>query len=231
MDDLAGSGGRTILSPRERRERNREEMVSAILETARAIMREEGVTALNLNELARRLGMTTPALYAYFPSKVAIYDAVFRIGLRLLRESDEQVWRDHAPDWERIRIWFETRLRIAREHPELYHLTVDIPVPGFTPSDESLTEAQGLRGGVIKGLRQMIETGLIDPGISVERAADLLLTMRHGIVAERIGKAPALPQGTERFAYVIEDALAVFQAAWSPHAADHRVDPDPSERR
>lgn len=208
-----------MLSPRERRERNREEMVSAILETARAIMREEGVTALNLNELARRLGMTTPALYAYFPSKAAIYDAVFRIGLRLLRESDEHVWRSYGPDWERIRVWFETRLRIAREHPELYHLAVDIPVPGFTPSDESLAEAQGLRSGVILGLREMIEAGAIDPGIPVERAADLLLTVRHGIVAEQIGKAPALPPETERFAYVIEDALAVFQAAWSPRRA------------
>ena len=213
---MAGSQARPILSPRERRERNREGVVSAIIETARAIMREEGVAALNLNELARRLGMTPPALYAYFPNKAAIYDAVFRLGLRLLRESDERVWQRHGPDWERIRLWFEARLEFAREHPELYHLAVDIPVPGFTPSDESLAEARGLRGALIDGLREMVAAGLIEPGISVERAADLLLTVRHGIVAESIGKAPALPPQTERFRHVITDALAVFKAAWSP---------------
>ncbi|HEY6542020.1 MAG TPA: hypothetical protein VIZ18_13840 [Ktedonobacteraceae bacterium] len=38
---------KSILSPQERRQRNREEMKNAILEAARQVMREEGVAALN----------------------------------------------------------------------------------------------------------------------------------------------------------------------------------------
>ena len=75
-DSPGASTGRDYLSPKQRRQRNREEMVTAILETARDIMRQDGVTALNLNEIARRLGMTTPAIYVYFPSKDALYDAL-----------------------------------------------------------------------------------------------------------------------------------------------------------
>src|SRR5919206_4959330 len=70
------------LSPSERRQRNRQEMLDAILLNARALMREEGVAALSLRELARRLRFTVQALYKYYPSKAALYDAVFREGIR-----------------------------------------------------------------------------------------------------------------------------------------------------
>src|SRR5581483_5764495 len=81
---------RRILSPRERRERNREEMVAAILETARDVMRAEGVAALTLSEVARRLGVTSAALYRYFPGKAALYDALFRLGIRTVHAAFEQ---------------------------------------------------------------------------------------------------------------------------------------------
>src|SRR2546430_15569643 len=70
------------LSPAERRQRNRQEMLDATLQNARAVMREEGVAALSLRELARRLRFTVQALYKYYPSKAALYDALFREGIR-----------------------------------------------------------------------------------------------------------------------------------------------------
>ncbi|MFQ6029141.1 MAG: TetR/AcrR family transcriptional regulator, partial [Dehalococcoidia bacterium] len=68
-----------ILTPTERRERNRQEVISNALEIARLLMRENGVAALSFNEIARRLGMKPPSLYAYFSSKMAIYDGLFRL--------------------------------------------------------------------------------------------------------------------------------------------------------
>ncbi|MBK8035100.1 MAG: TetR/AcrR family transcriptional regulator [Chloroflexi bacterium] len=71
---------RKTLSPKQRRQRNREEMIEAIVNSARQIMREQGVAALNLNEIARMLGMQTPSLYEYFPNKLALYDHLFPGG-------------------------------------------------------------------------------------------------------------------------------------------------------
>ena len=48
------------LTPAERRQRNRQEMIQAILDVSREVMREEGVAALNLNEVARRLNRYFP---------------------------------------------------------------------------------------------------------------------------------------------------------------------------
>ena len=39
--------------------------------------RDEGLAGLSLRDLARRAGITTPTVYAYFESKHAIYDAMF----------------------------------------------------------------------------------------------------------------------------------------------------------
>ena len=98
-ESITGTRG---LSVRERRQRNREEMRTGILAVARDIMREQGVAALNLNEIARRIGITPPALYTYFPGKMALYDALYRMGFRLFLEAEEELWRTTAPDWERI---------------------------------------------------------------------------------------------------------------------------------
>ena len=43
-------------------------------------MRAEGLAGLSLRELAKRVGMQAPSLYAYFGSKAAIYDAMFVEG-------------------------------------------------------------------------------------------------------------------------------------------------------
>src|SRR5215212_4732313 len=91
-------------SPAQRRQRNREEMRAAILEAARAVMREQGVAALSLREVARRVHMQAPSLYAYFPSKMALYDALFLLAVR--RHAQYQDFGNVGLDdfWERLRI-------------------------------------------------------------------------------------------------------------------------------
>jgi AcrR family transcriptional regulator len=76
------------MSPR--RQHNHDLMIQTILDTARAIMRAEGVAALSMQELARRLDMRAPSLYNYFPGKMAVYDALFRLGFTLFGETMTQ---------------------------------------------------------------------------------------------------------------------------------------------
>src|SRR5215510_753994 len=66
----------------DRRARRRQETIDEILDLAEAIMTEEGVNGLSLAEVARRLGVTSPSLYKYFPSLMAVYDALFARGAR-----------------------------------------------------------------------------------------------------------------------------------------------------
>jgi AcrR family transcriptional regulator len=207
-----------LLSPQQRRLRNRQEVIDAILAAAREIMRRDGVAALNLHEVARIVGMQTPSLYKYFPSKFALYDALFRMGVRFFLEQDLSIWNGTPPGWERIQVWFEARLALAQQHPDLYRLAVDpTAVPGFVPSEEGRQETRRLVAAATQAIKEVIEAGVMAPPMPLDQALDLLLVIRRGIIAEHLGKQLVFEVGEEeRFRRLIPRALALLQAAWSP---------------
>jgi AcrR family transcriptional regulator len=201
------------LSALERRERNRDEMRTGILAVAREIMREQGIEALNLNEIARRVGITPPAIYTYFSGKMALYDELYRIGMRLFREAEEQVRATTDPNWERIECWFLHRIALAEANPELYHLAFGRPITGFQPSQESLDEVQLLYDVMVSSIAEVIDAGVMVPGTSTEQAVDLLLSMRLGIVVAHVGKHRQLPP-PDRVARLVPEIVSVLRAAW-----------------
>ncbi len=207
-----------LLSPQQRRLRNRQEVIDAILAAAREVMRRDGVAALNLHEVARLVGMQTPSLYKYFPSKFALYDALFRMGVRLFREQDQEIWNGTEPGWERIHVWFEARLALAQHHPDLYRLAVDpTAVPGFVPSEEGRQETRQLVAAATQAIKEVIEAGVMAPPMPLDQVVDLLLVIRRGIIAEHLGKQLVFEAGEEeRFRRLIPKALALLKAAWSP---------------
>ena len=205
-----------ILSPAERRQRNRQEMIETILALARDIMRENGVAALSLSELARRLHVTTAALYRYFPSKAGLYDALFRVGMDVFRGYITPVWEELSPGWEQFEAWIEARMRFAQEQPELFSLVFERPVPGFAPSAESMEASRTFLDEARHFFSRLIEAGVIHPPGAPDRAFDLFIAMTHGLSAQHIANQPHLPIGAGRYGSLIPDTLALFQAAWRP---------------
>src|SRR4051794_26170163 len=72
--------------PLDRRQRRRQETIEEVLDIAVEIMTEQGVAGLSIGEVARRMGIRPPSLYVYFPSKEALYDAVFLRGAREVQQ-------------------------------------------------------------------------------------------------------------------------------------------------
>src|SRR5579863_1026318 len=81
----------------DRRARRRQETIAEILDIARDVMTEEGVNGLSLAEVARRLGIQPPSIYKYFPSLMAIYDALFLAGQRQNLEAMRAAMGDVEP--------------------------------------------------------------------------------------------------------------------------------------
>jgi AcrR family transcriptional regulator len=205
---------KSILSPQERRQRNREEMKNAILDAARQVMREEGVAALNLQEVARRVGVRAPSLYEYFSGKAAIYDALFRMGVRLYAEHSKLFSQTSLSFWERSRASLEHYMTFAQEYPELYQLVFERPVPGFVPSEESMNESRQLLERSDQIVEQGLEHGSLVLGISPAQARDLFIAMMHGLTALHMANEPDIPVGSGRFGSLIPAANALFRAAW-----------------
>jgi AcrR family transcriptional regulator len=215
---MEGTQQESLPSPQQRRLRNRQEVIDAILAAAREIMCRDGVAALTLNEVARMVRMQPPALYKYFPSKFALYETLFRMGVRLLREQDLEIWNSTQPGWGRIQVWFEARLALAQQHPDLYRLAVDpTAVPGFVPSEEGRQETRQVVAAATQAIQEVIEAGVMVPPMPLDQALDLLLAIRRGIIAEHLGKQLVFQAGEEeRFRRLIPKALDLLKAAWSP---------------
>ncbi len=195
-------------------------MSEAILAAARVIMQRDGVAALNLHEIARMVGVRTPALYRYFPSKAAIYDDLFRRGMIQVREMHLDVIRRYPPSWERLRAWVEGRLTFAQENPDLEHLLFGRDVPGFVPTEASMAEGWKVLQVVTESMREVIDAGVINPDMPLERARDLFLSVTSGLASQHMANEPDLPVGQGRFGSLIPDVMRLFQAAWMPVEGD-----------
>src|SRR5215204_6466062 len=225
----SGAESSSFPSPAERRRRNRDEVRRAILDAARDVMREQGVAALSLREVARRVSMQAPSLYPYFPSKMALYDALFLMAVRLRAEYRDRDDAGRAGFWDRLEGRFESYFRFAQENPDLYQLAYERPVPGFVPSAESLEEAFRAPAGLEQMLDDAVAAGEVMLDIPVAQARDLLIGMIHGLTAHHMANEPALPIGSGRFGSQIPATVALFRAKWDPPGAGCSLSPDVPE--
>jgi AcrR family transcriptional regulator len=204
------------LSPSERRQRNRQEMLDAILQIARQVMREEGVAALSLRELARRLRFTVQALYKYYPSKAALYDALFQDGIRIFATYWNSAMQSHDSFWDKLAAGLEASMRFAHDHPELNELTFSRPVPGFVPSEESMRDSQRLLQELDLIIAEAVTRGELRADVSPTDVRDLFLAMLDGLTRQHVANEPETPIGSGRYGGLVPAAIAVFRTAWQP---------------
>ena len=199
-----------VLTPEQRRRRIRREMINDILSIAREMMRTGGVMALTFNGIARRLGMTPPALYTYFDSKHAIYDALFRQGHEELGRRVRHGVPDRGSPYERVKALFEAYLSFAQENPDLYELMTHRPVPGFLFSEESASVSLTIQQESEDWLRQILGEAKLAPGMSCEEARDLLLALMQGLANLHLAHDPELAVGNGRFGGLTPRAVQLF---------------------
>lgn len=187
---------------------------AAILEAARAIMRVEGAGALTLSEVARRMGMRTPSLYEYYPNKLALYDALFRLGFELFGQRVAVIRQAPTP-LDAIRAGLEQMLGFAQENPDLFQLCFERPVPGFVPSAESLAVSQDILRGAVAMMEDFEAAGRWPPllGLTPHQTFDLINALTHGLTALHQANEPHLPAGQGRFGSLIPAAVELFRAA------------------
>lgn len=220
-----------VLAPQARRERNREEMRRAILDAARVVMREQGVAALSLREVARRVKLQAPSLYVYFPSKMALYDALFLEGIRTFQAYRASEGQQHGSFRETLQSWLHAYMRFAQEHPDLYQLCFERPVPGFVPSETSMQESLEGLARFETELMATIAAGQLHTGVTASQARDLIIAISHGLTSQHMANEPHLPVGVGRYGGLIPAAAALFEAAWAPEYRATRETPDsPVER-
>lgn len=202
--------------PLDRRRRRRLETIDEVLDHAVRIMAEDGVAGLSLGEIARRMGIRTPSLYGYFPSKNALYDALFARGGRLLLASYRKYGDDHPPvegDLAAIMLRFGREfVRWSVENFPYAQLLFWRPVPGFRPSAQAYAPAVELVEDGVARLRGLQQRGLIRADADLADAQRDWAVLVSGVVSQQLANAPEEPFSSGRFTAALPGLAAMFAA-------------------
>lgn len=206
----------------DRRARRRQETIEEILDVAVDVMAEEGVAALSLAEVARRVGIKPPSLYKYFPSKLAVYDALFGQGNRELLETCRaaQAARADADPATRIRVVSEAFFRWSLAHPVVAQLMFWRTVPGFEPSPESyelsLQQVSEMRGLLLEA----VAAGQLHPDAATEAGIALHTSVMSGLLSQQLANEPDASFETGRFTALLPEALDMLFTRFAPEAPE-----------
>jgi AcrR family transcriptional regulator len=202
----------------DRRTRRRQATIEEILDVAIELMEAEGVAALSLSAVARRLGMQPPSLYQYFPSKMAIYDALYQRGNELLRDAyrSARLTADTDDQLELNLIVATAFCRWCLEHQVYAQLMFWRTIPGFEPSPEAYAPAlesiQDLRGH----LQATVDAGYLHPDAASEEGIALQTSMMAGLISQQIANEPDASFEDGRFIRLLPTVLEMFYQHYSP---------------
>ncbi|MET7486629.1 TetR/AcrR family transcriptional regulator [Streptomyces sp. NPDC005538] len=114
------------------RERYRDQVRTEIKEHAREQIATAGASALSLNAIAKRMGMSGPALYRYFASRDDLITELIRDAYRSLADA----FRTAADSGTDLRGLAHTLRGWALDDPQRYFLIYGTPVPGYHAPDD-----------------------------------------------------------------------------------------------
>ena len=165
------------------REQVRDARQEEILEAAIGIIASEGVEAVSMAELAKRTGLSRPAVYQYFASREHVLaELVINEMADLSNAIDEHISKFEDP-LERIRVWIHYSLAhlASAEHRAIREISIE------SLPDESR--------GMIRAMHGHVMTSLLSP-IGQLGISDVTATA-HLIYATVAASAKRIDEGAE----------------------------------
>ncbi|TCC18246.1 TetR/AcrR family transcriptional regulator [Kribbella speibonae] len=202
----------------DRRTRRRQQTIGEILDVAIELMEAEGVAALSLSAVARRLGMQPPSLYQYFPSKMAIYDALFQRGAELFLAAQREAVEAAATDdvLELHLIGTTAYARWSMQNPVYSQLMFWRTIPGFEPSPEAYAPAQEALAAVREGLQTAVDAGRLHPDAASEEGLAVFTSITAGVLSQQMANEPDASFEEGRFSRLLPVVLEMFYTHYAP---------------
>jgi AcrR family transcriptional regulator len=160
----------------------REAKVAEIVESAWELAGQHGIAGVSLHALAREVGIRQPSLYAYFDSKLALYDAMFADGNRQLLQRLDLIKLPRDPR-AALKKFLAEFVAFGLEDPARYELLFARHVPGFVPSPSSYELAEDVLG---RGVQLMNRAGVVSPG-----DVDCIVAIVAGLMEAQLSNEPS----------------------------------------
>lgn len=203
-------------APSDRRARRRQETIAEILDIAEEVMTSEGVNGLSLSEVARRLGVQPPSLYKYFPSLLAVYDALFERGQRAHGEVLREAMAAGRPGLDSLTRGLEASGRWCVQNRALAQLMFWRPVPSFEASEQAMAPSVEMLALQRRALADAVRAGELGPEADSDDAVLLLGTLISGVFSMSVANEPGVPWGQGRFSRQFPRLMKMLPALYPP---------------
>lgn len=187
-----------------------------LLEAGRAVYLEGGAAAFSLREVARRVGVSAPAVYRHFENKEALLAAVCEEGFRTFGTYLMRSLAAKTP-LERLRSCGTYYLRFALERPFDYRVIFmsELIALGFTEKIPSDHESASTFLFLVDRVRECIAAKVFAPGDEMEIAA-MIWAHVHGLASLRLA-GRLVPVGDDAaFAKFFERSVDRFLTSFTP---------------
>jgi AcrR family transcriptional regulator len=198
------------------RERRRLQTREEILDAALAVIAEQGAAALNLSEVARRVGLRQPSLYQYFDSRAAVYDALFERGMHQHLEVVRRAVAGSPPGIAALRAIAADTVRFAVDHPVLSQLLFTPAVPGFEPSERAYRPSLEVQALTVTAVETAVTGGELHAAAATERGLALFIAISAGIASMQRSNDQHADANSGRYVPLLEPALDMFADYFSP---------------
>jgi AcrR family transcriptional regulator len=155
------------MSPRPRKGEQTTDLQERILEAAWEQIAHEGAAALSLRAVARRLNITAPAIYNYYPDRDALVTALIVAAYTSLGQAQQQALdeMEEAPLAQRLHRLGRVYRAWAVQYPERYHLIFGTPIAGYhAPAEVTMPVAACALTPLIRAVDDLVKAGLLREG-------------------------------------------------------------------
>jgi AcrR family transcriptional regulator len=176
------------LGPKERREREREEVRTRILDAARELFASEGVESVTMRRIADRIEYSPTAIYFHFRDKEALLAELCDCDFREFAHGFIEIAQIADPV-ERLRAAGHAYVNFGLNHPSHYRLMFMTPknaIANLEDKGNPEEDAYAFLQGIVTEL--LAKKMLRDDLTSVDLVAQVIWAGIHGVVALEIAK-------------------------------------------
>lgn len=217
-DRQVSANKKTSAASGDRRARRRAAKRARIIAEAWTLARRDGLVGISLRDLADRVDLRQPSLYAYFESKLDLYDSMFEDGQHQLL--DCFLAREPVADpREELVAIVEELVRFSSQDVVRHQLLFQRTVPEFEPSDTAMEPS--------RQFVQLMAERLGDAGVDGQNEVDLFSAVVSGLAHQQVANDP----GGDRWVVLSRRVVEALLADFDRRSASQSNTQQPDNRR
>ena len=190
----------------ERRQRQKTEVRTSILQAAWEVVLAEGWQALSIRKIADAIEYSVPVVYTHFESKDAILHEFTKEGFRLLTEAITQQRNSQTDASRQLEAMAEGYWNFAFAHKEYYQLMFGLGIPACEQV-KRVVEMQAFSDTLIAVIQEAISRNG-QPDVNAFLKYHTYWSILHGLVSIQMMNQNETPDPWSKL--VLKDAVSGF---------------------